>query len=108
MSDEADAAADAAEDALDGAGAGLPVSLPVVPTSSTIRPFTVGAISAGIDKALSELPKDAKGAIVAYADLQGGHLAVAARIDDHWSFAGHLDKPWKEDFEASAEVRFQW
>lgn len=82
---------------------------PAVPEPVPVaRPFDQAAIDAGIDAALARVP-NARGAVVA-VHYSGGvyRLAVAAKINDAWSFAGYLDKGTAGNDGGGAEIRFAW
>lgn len=90
-----------------------PLALPgeqVVPSEALpgIQRFSDAKINAAIDKALLDVPEGKKGAVVAYADLSGAHLAVVGKIGEHWSVVGVLGKPFGGRLEAEAAVRFAW
>lgn len=85
---------------------GLPVTLKRDIYNKEIRPLPAGAFIAGVQRRLAELTPETKLAVVAYADQSGGHFAVLARPDKHWTFAGYLDKEWKGPLSYRAEVVF--
>lgn len=81
---------------------------PELPT--TVRPFPLKTLSKQLDDRLAQLPPDAKGAVIAAADMDGARMVVAAKVGEHWSFAGELKHDWKgsRPLEGSVEVRFAW
>jgi hypothetical protein len=68
------------------------------------------AINRAIDAALATLPPDAKGAIIAQAEVKDGvagvTIAAYAKVDDHFSFEAHIHWSPADAFEAGAEVRY--
>lgn len=78
-----------------------------------IRKFNDSGIQASIDRALSDLPKGKKGAVVAYYNHKTRSVsgAVVARVGRNWSVVGSLrhkiGAPLSE-LEAGAAVRFAW
>lgn len=78
-----------------------------------IRKFNDSGIQASIDRALSDLPKGKKGAVVAYYDHRSRTVsgAVVARVGRNWSVVGSLrhkvGTPLSE-LEGGAAVRFAW
>lgn len=77
-------------------------------TGSAIRKFADSGIQGAIDKALAGLPDGHTGAVVAYANTKGASLAVVAKLGEHWSVVGVLDKPVNGQLSAEAAVRFAW
>jgi hypothetical protein len=75
-----------------------------LPTVIKVRPFPMGAINARISEAISQIPAGATVAVLGYVDEDGGHFAAAAKLGEHWSFMGHLDKPWNKPLEYAAGV----
>jgi len=73
-----------------------------------IRRFSDDKIQEAVARALTTLPSDKKGAVVAYANLDGVKLAVVARPGEHWSIAGVLDKPYHKPLQAEAAVVYSW
>lgn len=73
-----------------------------------IRRFADSSLQSSIDKALSDLPPDRRGAVVAYADLESARLAVVARLGSNWSVVGVLSKSYSGPLAAQAAVRFTW
>jgi len=78
-----------------------------------IRQFNDSEIQKSIDRALSDLPKGRKGAVVVYYDHKTRAVsgAVVARLGRNWSVVGslrHRIGAAIEDLEGGAAVRFAW
>ncbi len=77
-------------------------------TAGPIRKFADENIQASIDSAIKTLQSGQHGAVIAYADFNEVKLAAVAKLDEHWSVVGVLDKPYKGKLEGQAAVRFTW
>lgn len=89
----------------------VPTTLPTLPTTLPtqipgVRRFGDAAIQAAIDRTLGEMPPEARVAVVAVADTSGARLAAVARVGEHWSAMGYLDREWSGELKAGAEVRW--
>lgn len=78
-----------------------------------IRQFNDSGIQKSIDRALSDLPKGKKGAVVAYYDHKSRRVsgAVVARLGRNWSVVGslrHRVGASLGELEGGAAVRFTW
>lgn len=78
-----------------------------------IRQFNDSGIQKSIDRALADLPKGRKGAVVAYYNHKSRTVsgAVVARIGRNWSVVGslrHKVGARLKDLEGGAAVRFAW
>lgn len=60
-----------------------------------------------MELALSTVPVDKHGAIVAYANEEGQGIVMAVRAGDHWTFEAHVVHDSSE-LEYGAAVRFAW
>lgn len=76
-----------------------------IDTSSPIRRFSDSAVQAAVDKALTMVPEGRHVAVLAVADLKAAKLAVAVKINDHWSMMGVLEKTYKGPLEAQAALK---
>lgn len=75
-----------------------------LPTVLRVRAFPLGALTARINEAVQQIPAGASVAVLGYVDEDGGHFAAAAKIGEHWSFMGHLDKEWDKPLTYGAGV----
>lgn len=78
-----------------------------------IRQFNDSGIQKSIDRALNDLPKGHKGAVVAYYNHRSRTIsgAVVARLGRNWSVVGslrHRVGATLDDLEGGAAVRFTW
>lgn len=73
-----------------------------------IQVFSDAKIQEAVDRALSSVPDGKTGAVVAYVNTEGASLAVVAKLGDHWSVVGALEKDYTKPLSAEAEVRFAW
>jgi hypothetical protein len=74
-----------------------------------IRKFSGDKLQSDIDAALKQLPDGKMGAVVASANLERGQLAVMARMGNHWSAVGVIERPWVDKkWSAEAKVQFAW
>lgn len=85
----------------------------VIDKSSPVRKFDSAAINAQLDKAISILDKDSKGALITVVDMNAVHVAVVGKKD--WGNNGSLvwsvtgTYPYgapKPDLEA--QIKVQW
>ena len=73
-----------------------------------IRIFSNAALQAQIDKAVSSLPDNAAGAVVAHGDLNGASLSVVGKVGDNWTVVAAGYRSWQGELNAEAEVRYTW
>lgn len=74
----------------------------------TVRPLQLysDSIRASVDRILGALPPESTVAFVAHADFNRASTAVLVKINDQWSFAGYLDKPYHGPLEGGATLTF--
>lgn len=81
----------------------------IIDRGDGIHMFDNSAIQAHIDKALSAVPKDKKGAVVAFIDEKGNsRLSVAGKLGNDWTIVAEAKKDYHKPIEANAEVVFTW
>lgn len=83
-------------------------TFPPPTVKAPIRRFADQGLQASIDRALADLGPEHHGAVVAYANGDSAKLAAVARVGEHWSVVGVLEKPYKGKLEGEAVVRFAW
>lgn len=60
---------------------------------TTDSPFSPSALSKHVETALATIPKGAKGAVIAYAKLDGSvGISVATRLGDQWSAGANFQR----------------
>lgn len=68
--------------------------------------FSDVSINEAIGRALLDVPPGNTWAVVAHADFTGASLTALKKVDDHWTFAGYIDKDYNGPFRGAAELRW--
>ena len=73
-----------------------------------IRSFADSNIQAAVNKALSSLPPDKTGAVIAFVDEKEASLATMAKLGEHWSVVMVGKRTWSGKLTGEAAVTFSW
>ena len=80
----------------------LPAYTPFDPTQ--VRRFSNDQINAAVADMVSHIPDDHTVALMAIADKASARVAVLIRPNEHWSFAGYLERPWTGELTYGAQT----
>ena len=85
-----------------------PVPAPglTIDKSGPIRRWVDSDLQSAMDKALGQLEKDKRVAVVAVADLKGAKLAAVCRIGPAWSIMMVGERSWSGVLDGQVAVRF--
>ena len=80
----------------------IPAYTPFDPTQ--VRRFSNAQIEAAVSDMVAHIPTDHTVALMAVADNQSARVAVLIRPNEHWSFAGYLERPWSGELAYGAQT----
>lgn len=73
-----------------------------------VRIFSNASLQQSVDRVLATLPNDAKGAVVAHADLGGASLSVVGKVGNNWTVVASGYRTWQGQLSAEADIRYSW